>query len=180
MRQAAAVLTSTKCCMYSKERYWPRTEEVAVISYIFTVICLVNALSLVPAAVAQGTASAAGRSSRLWSAPRTQNGHPDLQGIWSNATITPLERPREFAGKPYFSAQEAAAYEKQVLEGRDRDRRGKTAEEDVNGAYNEFWFDRGNKVVSTLRTSLVIDPGDGRVPALTPQAQRAAEARDAV
>jgi hypothetical protein len=103
-----------------------------------------------------------------------------LQGIWSSATITPLERPRELSGKPYFTPAEAAEYEKKVLQVRDRDRRGKTAEEDVNGAYNEFWFDRGSKVVSTLRTSLVTDPADGRVPALTPEAQKVAAARDAI
>jgi hypothetical protein len=107
------------------------------------------------------------------------DGHPDLQGIWTNATITPLERPRDLAGKAYFTREEATAYEKQILEGRDRDRRGKNAEEDVNGAYNEFWFDRGSKVVPTLRTSLVIDPTDGRVPPLTPEGQKDSAAREA-
>ncbi len=115
-----------------------------------------------------------------WSAPRTPDGHPDLQGIWSSATITPLERPRDLADKAYFTREEAAAYEKRILQDGDRDKRGKTAEQDVNGAYNEFWFDRGTKVVPTLRTSLVIDPADGRIPTLTPAAQTAAAARNAI
>jgi hypothetical protein len=108
------------------------------------------------------------------------NGHPDLQGIWSSATITPLERPQDLAGKAYFTGEEAAEYEKRILQDRDRDQRGKSAEEDVNGAYNEFWFDRGSKVVPTLRTSLVVDPADGRVPPLTPGAQKTAAARAAL
>src|SRR5262249_28749755 len=108
------------------------------------------------------------------------DGHPDLQGIWSSATITPLERPRDLAGKTHFTPEEAAAYEKRILQERDRDHRGKSAEEDVNGAYNEFWFDRGSKVVPTLRTALVIDPADGKVPPLTPEAQKTAAARTAV
>jgi hypothetical protein len=127
-------------------------------------IWLASALSFVPRAAGQGTLPARGRASKSWSAPHTPEGHPDLQGIWSNATITPLERPRDLAGKPYFTGREAAVYERKVVESGDRDQRGKTAEEDVNGAYNEFWFDRGSKVVPTLRTSLVIDPADGRVP----------------
>jgi hypothetical protein len=147
---------------------------------ILVSIWIVSALSFVPGAAGQGTSPAHGRSSKSWSAPHTPEGHPDLQGIWSNATITPLERPKDLAGKPYFTTDEAAAYERKVVESRDRDQRGKTAEEDVNGAYNEFWFDRGSKVVPTLRTSLVIDPADGRVPALTPEAQKVADARTAV
>jgi hypothetical protein len=104
--------------------------------------------------------------------PRTADGRPDLQGIWTSATLTPLERPPELAGKATLTAAEAAAYEKQLNEQGNRDRRSGNAEIDAGGAYNEFWFDRGNKVVGTRRTSLIVDPPDGKVPPLTPQAQK--------
>src|SRR5271154_4404957 len=104
--------------------------------------------------------------------PRTGDGQPDLQGIWSNATITPLERPADLAGKQAFTAEEAAAYEKQVVDHNNVDHRSGNAEADVTLGYNDFWWDRGTKVVGSRRTSLIVDPGDGRVPALTPEAQK--------
>ncbi|HEX5229681.1 MAG TPA: hypothetical protein VFW44_18340, partial [Bryobacteraceae bacterium] len=82
----------------------------------------------------------------------------DLQGIWSNAVITPLERPADLAGKPTFTAEEAVAYEKQVADRGNVDHRSKNAEADVASAYNQFWYDRGTKAVGTRRTSLIIDP----------------------
>src|SRR6185369_9374219 len=106
-------------------------------------------------------------ATKRWTAPRTPDGQPDLQGIWSNATITPFERPRELAGKEYFTEREAAEYEKRVVAAGNRDRRSSDPTADLGGAYNEFWFDRGTKVVPTLRTSIVVDPPDGHVPALT-------------
>jgi hypothetical protein len=105
-------------------------------------------------------------------APRTPDGQPDLQGIWSNATITPLERPADLAGKATFTAEEAAAYEKQVAARSNVDHRSSNAEQDVATAYNQFWYDRGTKAVGTRRTSLIVDPPDGRIPALTPEAQK--------
>jgi hypothetical protein len=92
----------------------------------------------------------------------------DLQGIWSNATITPLERPSDLAGKPTFTAEEAAAYEKQVVARNNVDHRSGNAEADVTLGYNNFWWDRGTKVVGSRRTSLIVDPEDGRIPPLTP------------
>jgi hypothetical protein len=102
-------------------------------------------------------------------------GQADLQGIWSNATITPLERPADLAGKQTFTAEEAAAYEKQVGERSNVDHRSANAESDVASAYNQFWYDRGTKAVGTRRTSLIVDPADGRIPALTPEAQKRAD-----
>ncbi len=112
-----------------------------------------------------------------WTAPRNPDGRPDLQGIWTNATITPFERAKEFAEKPFFSEQEALEFERRVAQNSNRDKRGANAEADVAGAYNDFWFDRGTKVVPTRRTSIVTDPPDGRVPPLTADAQKAAAAR---
>ncbi|HET9217026.1 MAG TPA: hypothetical protein VFR18_08610 [Terriglobia bacterium] len=109
--------------------------------------------------------------------PRTNDDPPDLQGIWSNATLTPLERPPELAGKPFFTPDEAAAFEKQMRERNNGDRRDANAAADLAVGYNDFWWDRGTRVVSTLRTSLIVDPPDGRIPPLTPDAQKRAAAR---
>ena len=119
-------------------------------------------------------------AAKAQAAPRTAAGRPDFQGIWSNATLTPFERPREFAKKEFFSAQEAAEFTRIALERANRDHRGANPQDDVNGAYNEAWFDRGSKVYSNLRTSIVVDPADGRIPPLTAQARNAAAARAAI
>jgi hypothetical protein len=119
-------------------------------------------------------------AARKWQAPRTPFGQPDLQGIWSNATITPFERPNELAGKEFFTEQEAAEYEKKIVREGNRDRRSNDADADLKGAYNEVWFDRGAKVVPTLRTSLVVYPSDGKIPPLTAAAGRAAAAREKI
>jgi hypothetical protein len=110
---------------------------------------------------------------------RTVDGQPDLQGIWSLATITPLERPNDLAGKEFFTEKEAAEYEKQVRERNNMDRRDGTAEADVSRAYNDFWWDRGTRVVKTLRTSLVTDPRDGKIPPMLPAARERQAERQA-
>ena len=87
-------------------------------------------------------------------------GDPDLQGIWTNVTITPLQRPVDFAGKEVLTEEEAAAFEQVTAESRvDGPPRAGNP-----GTYNEHWFDRGTKVVGDRRTSLIIDPPDGRIP----------------
>ena len=104
--------------------------------------------------------------SESWSPPRTAEGQPDLQGIWTNATITPFERPAELADKPFLTEQEAAAYEARIVGAR-TDAAPRPG--DV-GNYNQVWFDQGTTVVKTRRTSLVVDPPDGRVP-VRPEAE---------
>ena len=108
---------------------------------------------------------------------------PDLSGTWSFSTLTALERPAEFAGKEFLTDEEAAAFAKRTMERNNRDNRDPSNREaDVGGAYNEFWWDRGTtvaKVRGKYRTSLIVDPPDGRVPALTPAAQERAAARAA-
>ena len=113
-----------------------------------------------------------GLGGQTWQAPRTSWGHADLHGIWSTATITPLERPADLAGKQSFTEAEAAEYERRTIERTNRDQRASDAAADVARAYNDFWWDSGTRVVPTRRTSLIVDPPDGRIPALTPEAEK--------
>jgi hypothetical protein len=105
-------------------------------------------------------------ANKNWTPTHTPDGQPDLQGVWTNATITPFERPAELAGKPFLTEKEAAELERKAAENR-VDRPAKAG--DV-GSYNQVWFDSGTKVVGTRQTSLVVDPPDGRVP-LKPAAE---------
>jgi hypothetical protein len=109
--------------------------------------------------------------------------HPDLSGTWSFSTLTPLERSAEFAVKDFLTDAEAAAFAKRTMERSNRDNRDTNSRDaDLGGAYNEFWWDRGTTVARVrgkYLTSLIVDPPDGRVPALTPQAQERAAARAA-
>jgi hypothetical protein len=134
---------------------------------------LLVALFMVARAIAplEGqTRAAAKPAAKAWTQPRTPDGQPDLQGIWTNATITPFERPAALAGKEFLTEQEAAQLEQQNAERREANENSPRPG-DV-GSYNEFWFDSGTRVVGTRRTSLVIDPPDGRVP-LKPSAEEA-------
>jgi hypothetical protein len=116
-------------------------------------------------------------SGKAWDPPRGPDGHPDLNGIWTTATLTPLERSKELAGKPFFTREEAATFEKQTIQDLNADRRDKNHEADLARAYNDAWWDWGTKVAKTLQTSLVVDPPDGRVPPYTPEAQKRIAAR---
>jgi len=106
----------------------------------------------------------------------------DLEGVWSFATLTPLERPAEFGDKAFITREEAEAWVRQTLERNNRDRRDGGAEADLGRAYNDYWFERGSGLASLngrIRTSLIADPPDGRLPPATPEARARAAARAA-
>src|SRR5262245_8772372 len=128
--------------------------------------------TVVAALVASGyviTAQTKATSSRL----RTPFGHPDLEGIWSFATLTPLERPAEFKDKAVLTEQEAQAFEQALLKRVDHDtNEGAELVCKGTGNYNEFWYDRGSKMAKTLRTSLIVDPADGKIPPLNAEGIR--------
>ena len=103
-------------------------------------------------------------------APRTACGAPDLGGVWDFRTITPLVRPAALKDKAVLTAEEAAAFTQQTLERQNSDRRDGSARVDIERAYNDFWLDYGKNLTGDNRTSLIVDPSDGRVPSLTPEA----------
>ena len=95
-----------------------------------------------------------------WTAPRTSWGDPDLQGTWTNTTTTPLQRPSSLVGQEFLTDEERAALDEENAPGID-------AAPGV-GAYNNFWMEQG---FVSQRTSLIVDPPEGRLPAITPKAQ---------
>ena len=108
---------------------------------------------------------AAGQGSPSSHGPRTPWGAPDLQGTWTGSTLTPLERPAEFAGKPVLTSEEATALEARA---RARNAREPQAAAGDPGTYNQIWFDPSSAVVPDRRTALIVDPPDGRLP-FTPE-----------
>ena len=131
---------------------------------LFTVIAVVWLAPLPAAGQAAADAEAL---------PRIAWGHPDLQGVWDFRTITPLERTNELANKEFFTDEEAAEFEREGALARNADLNrervvtdrkavnGTTETADLRLAYNNFWWDRGTRVVGTKRTSLVVDPPNG-------------------
>jgi len=116
-----------------------------------------------------GPSSAAGSKAASFKTPW---GHPDLQGTWTNTTTTPLERPGDLAGKATLTPEERAARDAAAAKAIDaKPSAGNT------GAYNSFWMDSGKALE---RTSLIVDPPDGQLPALTAAAQKRADEVEAV
>jgi len=101
------------------------------------------------------------RAPKKWTPPRTADGHPDLQGMWTDATVTPFERPPEFAGKAVLTEEEAIAYEKRIA-----DERAHPPKDEISDTYADY----GTTLLPGRRTSMVVDPPDGHIP-LTPAAE---------
>jgi hypothetical protein len=104
-------------------------------------------------------------SAHSWKTPW---GEPDLQGVWNDATATPLERPNGLKSN-VLNDEQADGFQDELANNLSRDRRDGGPEVDVNRAYNEHWMDsRRLKITADHRTSLIVDPPDGRVPPLVP------------
>jgi hypothetical protein len=131
---------------------------------------IVSALVIAGATLAgiKLAAQAPASGQKPWTPPKTEWGDPDLQGIYNYATLTPLERPAQYANKPVLTEEEAVAYENQYV---DR-QAGNTL---VTAGFD--WWDPGTAHLADRRTSLIVDPPNGRMPALTPQLQAAARGR---
>src|SRR5262245_11922092 len=112
--------------------------------------------------------------------PKTPWGDPDLQGVWNDATSTPLQRPGTVGAKDVLSDEEAEEFQQQLANDLSRDRRDGGPDVDVNRAYNEHWMDsRRLKITADHRTSLIVDPPDGRIPPLVPLSPEREKARAA-
>ena len=147
------------------------------------------AVSIVVAVLALTPALAAGQATTADS-PRTEWGDPALHGIWDFRSITPLQRPEQHADREFLTEEEAAGLEQAtvdrelelLLRPAQRTRAGASVDRGENGAlgaYNDFWLDRGTTTVSDRRTSLIVDPPNGRMPPLTEQGQRRRDERAA-
>ena len=95
---------------------------------------------------------------------------PDFEGIWNSATTTPLERPAQLKDKPFFTPAEAAEWDRQFAKRNEEPPPEVAAKQKGTGTYNMFYREWGTRTVKTLRTSIITDPPDGRIPALTPAA----------
>jgi hypothetical protein len=145
-------------------------------------VIAIAALSM-SSASGQAPKKAAAPAKTATSVPKTPWGDPDLQGVWNDATSTPLQRPNTVGAKDVLNDEEAEEFQQQLANDLSRDRRDGGADADVNRAYNEHWMDsRRLKITADRRTSLIVDPPDGRIPPLVPlppEREKARVARNA-
>ena len=159
--------------------------SIGILAVMIAVVSLVTAPVVgqtQTSATKTPTASQA-RTTAAAKVPKTPWGDPDLQGVWNIATSTPLQRPAKLGEKVVLTEDEAAEFQEEVAEDLTRDRRDGGPEADVNRAYNDHWMDaRRLKITADRRTSLIVDPPDGRMPPrvpLSPERQKEAAARAA-
>ncbi len=131
-------------------------------------------VTMVTAAPVAAQSSVADATDGAWEVPRLPWGAPDLQSIWTSSGETPMERPEAYEGRETLSDEEVAEIRARIAN-RDDELLNAAAQRTQAGgnvgAYNNFWMDRGER---TNRTSMIVDPPDGRFPPLTPRGQIAA------
>jgi hypothetical protein len=126
------------------------------------------------------TSTAAEARAKARDVPRLPDGKPDMQGNWTNQTFTPLERPAQYKDKQFFTAEEAKAFAERALEAVKDVPRGEEVKSDADIHYDDgIWLLEGYEKGAMLRTSIITDPADGRIPALTAEGQQRVQARAA-
>src|SRR5712671_365349 len=147
--------------------------SVSVLAAVIAVVLLVPVLAQVPSSTGK-----AGAPAKTWKVPRTADGQPDLQGFWTNTTYTPLERPKNVT-KEFFTKEEALDIAKKAaLVEAEETEPGTIA--DVHYDFTQFGLDRSQGGFAlNLRTSLIVDPPDGRLPPLSVEGQKRAAERAA-
>src|SRR5262245_27708468 len=139
---------------------------------ILVVITAVLTLAVALFMQAQGPAGTAGQALATGTVPRTASGQPDLQGIWSTNYDSPLERPAKYKDKEFFTEEERVAIdsERERILGEEKRRDPRGSEQDVGGAYSQTIFLTYKRI--GWRTSLIVDPPNGKLPPFTPDAQK--------
>jgi hypothetical protein len=148
---------------------------VAAASFLLVASPELKSQSGTSSAAAAARAKAAARN-----IPRTPDGKPDMQGEWTNQTFTPLERPAQYKDKQFFTAEEAEAFAKKGIEDVREVPRGEEVKSDADIHYDDgIWLLEHYEKGAMLRTSIITDPPDGRIPAITPEGQKRNQARAA-
>jgi hypothetical protein len=139
---------------------------------ILVVITAVLTLAVALFTQAQGPAGTAGQALATGTVPRTASGQPDLQGIWSTNFDSPLERPAKYKDKEFFTEEERTTIdnERARILGEEKRRDPRGSEQDVGGAYSQTIFLTYKRI--GWRTSLIVDPPNGKLPPFTPEAQK--------
>jgi hypothetical protein len=147
--------------------------EVSVVGLSLAVVLLAPGFTT---AQAQTGAATSRNTAKPWAAPRTPDGQPDLQGFWTNSTYVPLERPKNVTREFYTKEEVAAMIKKAASEEAEQTEPGTIP--DVHYDFTQFGLDRSqNPLAVNLRTSLIVDPADGRLPPMTAEGQKRAAER---
>lgn len=158
-----------------------------VLASLGLLLVMISALAVRTAGQAPSAPKPSTEQAAPYVPPRTPDGQPDLQGVWDFRNVIPLERPAQYADKEFLSDAELAEFERSAAARLDMDRRdddptrtpavvnGGRATADVARAYNDVWWDFGKKFVGSNRSSLIVEPRDGKVPALTPAGKQRAD-----